>query len=186
MLIHNDCSSPTCWRTNQRSCLWSVWLLTLTASMSQYCANQASHRRHVYMPRSGDYSVRTGNKRSATTQKLTTWCKDTETDNLVQRHWNWQLGATTQKLTTWTIWPHSAKNCKRTGSEIKKLWAFKDGDCTFGARVSKTAGARSGCIPGLLALKGLILTQRGLSAPKALAICYISTSILLLVATAHP
>ena len=33
--------------------------------------------------------------------------------------------------------------------------AFKDSDCTFGAKVRKTAGARSCCIPELLALKGL-------------------------------
>jgi len=31
----------------------------------------------------------------------------------------------------------------------------KAGDCTLGARVRKTAGARSCCIPELVALKGL-------------------------------
>ena len=30
----------------------------------------------------------------------------------------------------------------------------KAGDCTLGARVRKTAGARSCCIPELVALKG--------------------------------
>ena len=44
---------------------------------------------------------------------------------------------------------------KRIGREIRKLLVFKDGDCTFGARDRKTAGARSCCIPELLALKGL-------------------------------
>ena len=43
----------------------------------------------------------------------------------------------------------------KIGSEIRKLRAFKDSDCTFGARVGKIAGARSCCIPELLALKGL-------------------------------
>ena len=33
---------------------------------------------------------------------------------------------------------YSAKNGKRIGSEIRKLRVFKDSDCTFGARVSKT------------------------------------------------
>ena len=37
------------------------------------------------------------------------------------------------------------------------LRAFKDSDCRFGARVRKTAGARSWWIPELLALKGLKL-----------------------------
>ena len=47
-----------------------------------------------------------------------------------------ERGTTTLKsLTTGTILLCSAKNCKRTGSEIRKLWAFKDNDCTFGARV---------------------------------------------------
>ena len=60
------------------------------------------------------------------------------------------------KLTkTWTILLYSAKICKRIGSEIRKFGAFKDGDCRFGARVRRTAGARSCCTPELLALKGL-------------------------------
>ena len=40
---------------------------------------------------------------------------------------------------------YSAKNGKRTGSEIKKLRVFKDSDCTFGARVSKTV-KESACL----------------------------------------
>ena len=55
-----------------------------------------------------------------------------------------------------TIGLYSAKTFKRFGSEMRKLRAFKDSDCTFGARVRQTAGARSCCIPELLALKGLI------------------------------
>ena len=45
---------------------------------------------------------------------------------------------------------------ERMGSEIRTLRAFKDSDCTFGARVRKTAEARCCCIPELLALKWLI------------------------------
>ena len=41
------------------------------------------------------------------------------------------------------------------GSEIRKLWQFKDSDCPVGARVSNTAGTRSCCIPELLAQKRL-------------------------------
>ena len=54
---------------------------------------------------------------------------------------------------------YSAKDCKSTGSEIRKLrfkdkgLKFKDSHCTFGAGVRKTAGAGSCCIPELLALK---------------------------------
>ena len=47
------------------------------------------------------------------------------------------------------------KHCKIFGSDIRKLWAFRDSDCTLGASVRKTAGARSCCIPELLAMKGL-------------------------------
>ena len=44
---------------------------------------------------------------------------------------------------------------KELVSEIRKLRAFKNRDYTFGARVRKKAGARSCCIPELLALKPL-------------------------------
>ena len=45
---------------------------------------------------------------------------------------------------------------KELVSEIRKLRAFKNRDYTFGARVrKKKAGARSCCIPELLALKRL-------------------------------
>ena len=40
------------------------------------------------------------------------------------------------------------RSCKAIGSEIRKLQTFKGGDCTFGARVRKTAGARSDCTVG--------------------------------------
>ena len=96
--------------------------------MSQYCAHEASCRCHIYMPRSGNSFVRTGNERFTTTLKL---------------------------MNTWTTLLYSANNCKIIGSEIRTLRAFKDSDSTFGARVRKTVGTRSCCIPELLGLKGL-------------------------------
>ena len=60
-----------------------------------------------------------------------------------------------------TILLYSAKLPKEFGSEIRKLRAFEDSDCTVGARIRKTAGARSCCIPELLALKGLSLDCGG-------------------------
>ena len=55
-------------------------------------------------------------------------------------------------MKTGTILLHSAKNCKRIGSEVRKLRVCKDGDCTLGVRVRQTTGARSCCISELLAL----------------------------------
>ena len=68
-----------------------------------------------------------------------------------------ERSTTTLKLIiTETILLYSAKYCNRIGSdEITELQAFTDSDCTFGARVRKTAGARCCCIPELPALKGL-------------------------------
>jgi len=67
----------------------------------------------------------------------------------------WKKYNNTKLMKTWTILLYSAKICKRIGSEIRKFRAFEDGDCTFRARVRRTAGARSCCTPELLALKGL-------------------------------
>ena len=49
------------------------------------------------------------------------------------------------------------KKCKKIGSAVRKLQAFKDSDCMFCARVRKTSGTRNCCVPELLALKGLSL-----------------------------
>ena len=78
---------------------------------------------------------------------------------------------TTKPLKTWTILLHSAKSCKRTGSQIRKLRAFKDSNYTFGARVRKTAGTRSCCIPELLRLRsGTLLPNTKTPAPRLLAV----------------
>jgi len=67
----------------------------------------------------------------------------------------WEEGKAIFCTRHFTLLENKIKSSKRTGSEIKKLRAFKDSDCTFGARVRKTDGARSYCIPELLALKWL-------------------------------
>ena len=43
-----------------------------------------------------------------------------------------------------TILFYSTNNCKRIGSEIWKLRAYKDSDCTFGARVRREKKAAPG------------------------------------------
>ena len=60
-------------------------------------------------------------------------------------------------MKTLTVLPYSAKHLQKNWFRIRTLWAFKD-SCMFGARVRKTVGTRSCCIPELLALKGLSLT----------------------------
>ena len=105
-------------------------ILTLTAPVSQYCSHHASLWCLIYVPKSGFCCVRISSERSATTLK---WSKLEPFYFILQEH------------------------CESIGSEITKLRAFRDSDCTFGARVRKTAGTRSCCccIPELLALKGL-------------------------------
>ena len=108
--------------------MFCVVLLTLTVPVSQYCAHKASRGYHIYVPKSGDYFVRTGNEKS-TTFKL---------------------------MNTWTALLYSAKNCKNNWFRyVEVTGVFEDRDFTFGARVRKTVGARSYCILELLALKGL-------------------------------
>ena len=104
--------------------------LTLTMSVSQYCAHQASRWCRIHVAKSGDYFVKMGNEWSTTTL-------------------NW--------MQTWTIkfFFILQENCKRIGRELWKLRVFRDCYCTFGARVRKTAGARNWCISELLVLKGL-------------------------------
>ena len=99
--------------------------LTLAKPTSQCCTHRVSRQCHVSVPKSGDCFVRTDNEKSTTLNR-------------------WQLEPFHLILLK--------KTAKRIDSEIWKLQAFKDGDCTFGTRVRKTAGARSCCIPELLAL----------------------------------
>ena len=104
---------------------------------TQYCVHQASHRCHIYVSKSGGCFVRRGNE---------TWKKY---ETLICRKlqpFDFILQKKKKKQKNW----FRNKEVKK-----KRLWAFKDSDCMFGARVRKTAGARSCCIPELLAIKGL-------------------------------
>ena len=56
-------------------------------------------------------------------------------------------------METWTILLYSAKHYQRICSEKRKAQAFKDSDCTFGARVRKQLAPRAAAFS--LALKGL-------------------------------
>ena len=78
--------------------MFCVVLLTLTVPVSQYCAHKASRGYHIYVPRSGVYFVRTGNKKSTTTFK---------------------------SMNTWTALLYPAKNCKKNwfrDVEVTGVW----------------------------------------------------------------
>ena len=85
----------------------AVTAATLTLT-SQYCAHQASRRCHSHVPKLEDYIVRMGNKRSTTTQY-------------------------SRKSEPFYFILEKKKKCKRIGSEIRQLRAFKYSECTFGA-----------------------------------------------------
>ena len=109
------------------SLFWEEGKAIFCTRYEEYCAHRASCSCQIYVPRSGDYTIR-----------------------LKARY----LGRSGKPYFAHGTKNHLTEFCKNFKSEIKKLREFEDSDCRFGARVRKTAGARSCYIPELLALKG--------------------------------
>ena len=113
----------------------SVSIFSSTSSIRNDKSHHASSVRFHFDPYSAHVAITVPTK---LTFNLTFMCPNQGTVFV-------RTGNERSKALNW--WKHEPfyfivpNNCKRSGSEIRKLRVFKDGDCRFGARVRKTGAA---------------------------------------------
>ena len=107
----------------------SVSIFSSTSSIRNDKSHHASSVRFHFDPYSAHVTITVPTK---LTFNLTFMCPNQGTVFV-------RTGNERSKALNW--WKHEPfyfivpNNCKRSGSEIRKLWVFKDSDCTSGAKI---------------------------------------------------